>query len=90
MTEAPESREEKILSLFCQKHTFPRSKQQLAIEEDYFKADEELGYIIYRLQAAACNPEIQVLMDSEDLYLPVLEDKDTQLMILEHQLRERD
>ena len=86
LTDEPESREEKILSLFCQKHTSPRSKQVLAIEEDDFKADVELDYIIYRLQAAACNPDMRSQMDTEDLYLPVLEDRDTQLMVLNHRL----
>ena len=86
LTDKSDSIDVKILSLFCQKHTSPQNKQYLTIEEDYFKEDEELDYIIYRIQAAACNPAMQSMMDSEDLYLPVLEDKDTQLMVQNHQL----
>ena len=71
---------EKVLSVFDQTHAYEDDKRVLKVDESQYAGDDEMEYIVHRLQSAAADPEMRYQMNAEAEFFKVLEDRDTALM----------
>lgn len=81
------NRLEKVLSVFHQSQAGGDTQQILHIDEAKYTDDEDLLYILYRLTAAAADPEMREDMNAEDIYYPPIEERDTVIMQREERLK---
>ncbi len=51
------------------------NRQVLTIDDDLYADDEDMMYIIRRLQAAASDPKLRQEMDAEDEYFMAIENR---------------
>lgn len=52
----------------------------MKVDESQYAGDDEMEYIVHRLQSAAADPEMRYQMNAEAEFFKVLEDRDTALM----------
>lgn len=74
------NRLDKVLSVFDQKQRDPQNRQIINIDEDKYKNDNEMMYIVHRLSAAAANAKLREDMNVEDEFFSAIEDRDTAIM----------
>lgn len=89
------NRLEKVLCLFDQTNVAD-NKKVIKVDDKQFEGDNDMEYIVRRLQSAAADPDMRYQMNAEDEFFKVLEEKDTQIMQLnallekDGQLKEKD
>ena len=83
-------RVEKVLSVFDQSQIYPQDQKVLEVNEDDYVNDEDMAYILRRLQSAASNPEIRIRMNAEDEFFKAVEDRDTTIMRQEAIIKQKD
>lgn len=71
---------EKVLSVFDQTHAYEEDKRVLKVDESQYAGDDEMEYIVHRLQSAAADPEMRYQMNAEEYFIPPLQDRDTTIM----------
>lgn len=71
---------EKVLSVFDQTHAYEEDKRVLKVDESQYVGDDEMEYIVHRLQSAAADPEMRYQMNAEAEFFKALEDRDTAIM----------
>lgn len=84
------NRLEKVFSVFDQSNAYQEDKRVLKVDEAQFVGDEDLEYIVHRLQSAAADPEMRYQMNAEDEFFKALEDRDTAIMEQANLLKQRD
>lgn len=75
------NRLEKVLCLFDQTNVAD-NKKVIKVDDKQFEGDNDMEYIVRRLQSAAADPDMRYQMNAEDEFFKVLEEKDTQIMQL--------
>ena len=74
------NRLDKVLSVFDQKQRDPQNRQIINIDEDKYKNDNDMMYIVHRLSVAAANAKLREDMSVEDEFFSAIEDRDTAIM----------
>ncbi len=80
---------EKVLSLFDQTNVADNNKV-LKVDEDQYEGDNDMEYIVRRLQSAAADPDMRYQMNAEDEFFKELEDRDTAIMERDEQIKQQD
>ncbi len=80
---------EKVLSVFDQTNAAD-DKKVLKVDDRQFEGDNDMEYIVRRLQSAAADPEMRYQMNAEDEFFKELEDRDTAIMERDKQLKEQE
>ncbi len=73
------NRLEQVLSVFDQENVAD-DKKVVRVDERQFEGDNEMEYLVRRLQSAAADPDMRYQMNVEDEYFRELEGRDTLLM----------
>ena len=73
------NRLEKVLSVFDQTHVAD-DKKVIRVDDQQFEGDNDMEYIVRRLQSAAADPEMRYQMNAEDEFFKELEARDTVIM----------
>lgn len=81
---------EKVLSVFDQTHAYEEDKRVLKVDESQYEGDDEMQYIVHRLQSAAADPDMRYQMNAEDEFFKALEDRDTAIMKQAKLLEQKD
>ncbi len=79
----------KVLSVFDQSNADKHNTQLMRFDEDMYKGDVELQYLLQRLERAALDARLRQDMNAEDEYYGELEKRDTQLMQREKVIAEQ-
>ena len=79
----------KVLSVFDQSNADKHNTQLMRFDEDMYKGDIELQYLLQRLKRAALDARLRQDMNVEDEYYGELEKRDTQLMQREKVIAEQ-
>ena len=79
----------KVLSVFDQSNADKHNTQLMRFDEDIYKGDVELQYLLQRLERAALDARLRQDMNVEDEYYGELEKRDTQLMQREKVIAEQ-
>lgn len=82
------NRLEKVLCLFDQTNVAD-NKKVIKVDDKQFEGDNDMEYIVRRLQSAAADPDMRFQMNAEDEFFSILEEKDTLIMQL-NELKEKD
>lgn len=82
------NRLEKVLCLFDQTNVAD-NKKVIKVDDKQFEGDNDMEYIVRRLQSAAADPDMRYQMNVEDEFFSILEEKDTLIMQL-NELKEKD
>ncbi len=80
---------EKVLSLFDQTNVAD-DKKVIKVDDRQFEGDNDMEYIVRRLQSAAADPELRFQMNAEDEFFKEIESRDTLLMEKEEELKKKD
>ncbi len=78
-----------VLSIFDQTRKDSQSGQVLCLEDGAYHGDQEMEYIVHRLQAAAANSEMRREMMVEDEYFSIIEKRDTTIMLKDRVIAEK-
>ena len=78
-----------VLSVFDQSRRDRDDEQVLRIDEHVYADDRDMERILHRLTMAAADPLIREKMDGEELYYSVIEKRDTEILIKDKQLAEK-
>lgn len=78
----------KVLCLFDQTNVAD-NKKVIKVDDKQFEGDNDMEYIVRRLQSAAADPDMRYQMNAEDEFFSILEEKDTLIMQL-NELKEKD
>ena len=81
------NRLESVLSIFDQSNTAD-NKKLIRVDEEQFEGDNDMEYMIRRLQSAASDPDMRHQMDVEDEFFTEIEGRDTALMESKKKLKE--
>ncbi len=84
------NRLEKVLSVFDQTNKAGQNRQVLRIDDEIYKGDVEMEYILHRLLAAASNSNLRQDMNVEDEYFSAIESRDTAIMKRDQRIAEQD
>ena len=79
---------DKVLCLFDQTNVAD-NKKVIKVDDKQFEGDNDMEYIVRRLQSAAADPDMRYQMNVEDEFFSILEEKDTLIMQL-NELKEKD
>ena len=82
------NRLEKVLCLVDQTNVAD-NKKVIKVDDKQFEGDNDMEYIVRRLQSAAADPDMRYQMNAEDEFFSILEEKDTLIMQL-NELKEKD
>lgn len=82
------NRLEKVLCLFDQTNVAD-NKKVIKVDDKQFEGDNDMEYIVRRLQSAAADSDMRYQMNAEDEFFSILEEKDTLIMQL-NELKEKD
>ena len=80
---------EKVLCLFDQTNVAD-NKKVIKVDDKQFEGDNDMEYIVRRLQSAAADPDMRYQMNAEDEFFKELEARDSLIMEKEGQLKEKD
>ena len=83
------NRLEKVLCLFDQTNVAD-NKKVIKVDDKQFEGDNDMEYIVRRLQSAAADPDIRYQMNAEDEFFKELEARDSLIMEKDGQLKEKD
>mgnify|MGYP006903502801 FL=1 len=81
---------EKVLSVFDQSNAYKDDKRVLKVDENQYTGDDDMEYIVHRLQSAAADPDMRYQMNAEDEFFKAIEDRDTAIMEQANLLKKRD
>ena len=84
------NRLEKVLSVFDQSQIHTDDPKFLRVDENSYADDDDMAYIVHRLQSAASNPDIRNSMNAEDEFFKAIEDRDTEIMLKDKLLKQKD
>lgn len=79
---------ERVLSVFDQTNVADDNKV-IKMDDQQFEGDNDMEYILRRLQSAAADPDLRYQMNAEDEFFKELEDRDTAIMLRDKQLKEQ-
>jgi len=79
----------KMLSFFDQTNTAD-NKKVIRMDESQIEGDDDMEYIVHRLQAAAADPDMRIKMNIEDEYFKLLEYRDMEIMKKDAILKEQE
>ena len=82
------NRLEKVLCLVDQTNVAD-NKKVIKVDDKQFEGDNDMEYIVRRLQSTAADPDMRYQMNAEDEFFSILEEKDTLIMQL-NELKEKD
>ena len=82
------NRLEKVLCLVDQTNVAD-NKKVIKVDDKQFEGDNDMEYIVRRLQSTAADPDMRYQMNVEDEFFSILEEKDTLIMQL-NELKEKD
>ena len=82
------NRLEKVLSVFDQTHVAD-DKKVIRVDDQQFEGDNDMEYIVRRLQSAAADPEMRYQMNAEDEFFKELEARDTVIMEKDQAIKEK-
>ena len=82
------NRLEKVLSVFDQANVAD-DKKVIKVDDKQFEGDEDMEYVVRRLQSAAADPEMRYQMNAEDEFFKELESRDTLIMEKDKALQEK-
>lgn len=83
------NRLERVLSVFDQTNTID-DKKVVKVDDGQFEGDDEMEYIVRRLQSAAADPKMRQQMNVEDEYFKEIEARDTTIMEKELIIKEKE
>ena len=83
------NRLEKGLCLFDQTNVAD-NKKVIKVDDKQFEGDNDMEYIVRRLQSAAADPDMRYQMNAEDEFFKELEARDSLIMEKDGQLKEKD
>ncbi|RJG11344.1 hypothetical protein D4A39_17115, partial [Alcanivorax profundi] len=83
------NRLEKVLCLFDQTNVAD-NKKVIKVDDKQFERDNDMEYIVRRLQSAAADPDMRYQMNAEDEFFKELEARDSLIMEKDGQLKEKD
>ena len=83
------NRLEKVLSVFDQANATDNNKV-IKMDDQQFEGDDDMEYIVRRLQSAAADPEMRYQMNVEDEYFKELEARDTLILEKDKMLKEKE
>ena len=83
------NRLEQVLSVFDQANVAD-DKKVIKVDDKQFEGDEDMEYVVRRLQSAAADPEMRYQMNAEDEFFKELESRDTLIMEKDKALQEKD
>lgn len=83
------NRLEKVLCLFDQTNVAD-NKKVIKVDDKQFEGDNDMEYIVRRLQSAAADPDMRYQMNAEDEFFKELEARDSLIMEKDGQLMEKD
>ena len=78
-----------VLSIFDQTRKDSESGQVLCLEDGAYHGDQDMEYIVRRLQAAAADAEMRREMMVEDEYFSIIEKRDTTIMLKDRMIAEK-
>ena len=81
---------EKVLSVFDQSNVYQDDKRVLKVDENQYAGDDDMEYIVHRLQSAAADPDMRYQMNAEDEFFKAIEDRDTAIMEQANLLKKKD
>ena len=84
------NRLEKVLSVFDQSQAHSEDQRVLKVDESYYDGDDDMAYILRRLQSAASDPDIRSSMIAEDEFFKAIEDRDTEIMLKDKLIKQKD
>ncbi len=79
---------EKVLSLFDQTNV-AEGKKVIKVDDNQYEGDNEMEYIVRRLQSAAADPDMRYQMNAEDEFFKELEDRDTAIMERDEHIKQQ-
>ncbi len=82
------NRLEQVLSVFDQANVAD-DKKVIKVDDKQFEGDNDMEYIVRRLQSAAADPDMRYLMNAEDEFFKELESRDTLIMEKDKALQEK-
>ena len=82
------NRLERVLSVFDQSNV-AEDKKMIRIDDNAFDGDNDMEYVVKRLQSAASDPDLRFQMDAEDEFFKELEERDTAIMERDKMLNEQ-
>ena len=80
---------DKVLSIFDQTHKDRDNEHILKIDEAVYSDDQDMGRILHRLTMAAADADMRHSMNVEDEYFSIIEKRDTELLLVNQQLAEK-
>ena len=83
------NRLEKVLCLFDQTNVAD-NKKVIKVDDKQFEGDNDMEYIVRRLQSAAADPDMRYQMNAEDEFFKELEARDSLIMEKDGQLKKKD
>ena len=83
------NRLEKVLCLFDQTNVAD-NKKVIKVDDKQFEGDNDMEYIVRRLQSAAADPDMRYQMNAEDEFFKELEARNSLIMEKDGQLKEKD
>ena len=83
------NRLEKVLCLFDQTNVAD-NKKVIKVDDKQFEGDNDMEYIVRRLQSAAADPDMRYQMNAEDEFFKELEARDSLIIEKDGQLKEKD
>ena len=66
------------------------NKKVIKVDDKQFEGDNDMEYIVRRLQSAAADPNMRYQMNAEDEFFKELEARDSLIMEKDGQLKEKD
>ena len=82
------NRLEQVLSVFDQANVAD-DKKVIKVDDKQFEGDDDMEYVVRRLQSAAADPELRYQMNAEDEFFKELESRDTLIMEKDKALQEK-
>ena len=83
------NRLDKVLSIFDQSRRDSDDEQLLSIDERAYSDDIDMERILHRLTMAAADADVRHRMDVEDEYFSLIEKRDTEILLKDKQLAEK-
>ena len=83
------SRLYQVLSIFDQTRKDSESGQVLCLEDGAYEGDQDMEYIVRRLQAAAADAEVRREMTVEDEFFSAIEKRDTAILQKDREIAEK-
>ena len=83
------NRLDKVLSVFDQTQRDQKNQQIISLNEALYEDDPDMMHLIHRLSLATMSAEVRQEMNDEDEFYSVVEARDTQVMQLNKELKEK-